>query len=126
MLNHSSVRGYFSRKCALKPSSASSLDHASLFCMPVLCCARVAHFDSMDRSLPGSSVLGNSLGKNTGGGCYALLQGIFPTQGSKPGLPHCRQILYSLSHRVREAPKLPLLQPIQKGAREDEMVGWHH
>ena len=29
----------------------------------------------------------------------SLLQGIFPTQGSIPGLPHCRQILYQLSHR---------------------------
>ena len=31
--------------------------------------------------------------------CYALLQGIFPTQGSDPGLLHCRQILYHLSHQ---------------------------
>ena len=29
----------------------------------------------------------------------SLLQGIFPTQGSNPGLPHCRQILYCLSHQ---------------------------
>ena len=40
----------------------------------------------------------NSSGKNTGVGCHALLQGIFPTQGSNPGLLHCRQILYHLSH----------------------------
>ena len=45
----------------------------------------------------GSSVLGNSPGKNTGVGCQSLLQGIFPTQGSKSGLLHCRQILYLLS-----------------------------
>ena len=32
-------------------------------------------------------------------GCYALLQGIFPTQGSNPGLLHCRWILYHLSHQ---------------------------
>ena len=31
-------------------------------------------------------------------GCHAFLQGIFPIQGSNPGLPHCRQILYRLSH----------------------------
>ena len=31
--------------------------------------------------------------------CHALLQGIFPTQGLNPGLPHCRQILYQLSHQ---------------------------
>ena len=39
----------------------------------------------------------NSPGQNTGVGSLPLLQGIFPTQGSKPGLPHCRQILYQLS-----------------------------
>ena len=38
-------------------------------------------------------------GKNTGVGCHALLQGIFPIQGSNPGLPHCRRILYQLSHQ---------------------------
>ena len=41
----------------------------------------------------------DSPGKNTGGGCHALLQGIFPTQGSNPGLLHCRQTLYPLSHQ---------------------------
>ena len=41
----------------------------------------------------------NSLGQNTGVGSLSLLQGIFPTQGSNPGLPHCRQILYQLSHK---------------------------
>ena len=40
-----------------------------------------------------------SPGKNTGMGCHALLQGIFPSQWSNPGLPHCRQILYCLSHQ---------------------------
>ena len=38
-------------------------------------------------------------GKSTGVGCHFLLQGIFPTQGSNPGLPHCRQILYQLNHK---------------------------
>ena len=37
--------------------------------------------------------------KNTGVGCHAPFQGIFPTQGSNPGFPHCRQILYQLSHQ---------------------------
>ena len=41
----------------------------------------------------------NSPDKNTGVGCHARLQGIFPIQGSNPGLPRCRQILYSLSHQ---------------------------
>ena len=38
-------------------------------------------------------------GKNTGVGCHFLLQGIFPTQGWNPGLPHCRQRLYRLSQQ---------------------------
>ena len=48
----------------------------------------------------------NSLGQNTGvdsleywSGQPYILQWIFPTQGSNPGLPHCRQILYQLSHK---------------------------
>ena len=40
----------------------------------------------------------NSLGKYTAVGCHALLQGIFPTQGSNSGLLNCGQILYHLSH----------------------------
>ena len=55
--------------------------------------------DLMDCSLPGSSVHGIFPGKNTGVGCYFLLQEIFPTQGLNPGLPHCRQVLYHLSHQ---------------------------
>ena len=41
--------------------------------------------------------IGDSPGKNISVGCHALLQGIFPTQGSDPGLLHCRWILYQLS-----------------------------
>ena len=41
----------------------------------------------------------NSPGQNTGVGSCSLLQGIFPTQGSNPGLLHCRRILYHLSHQ---------------------------
>ena len=41
----------------------------------------------------------NSLGQNIGVGRLSLLQGIFPTQGLKPGLSHCRWILYQLSHK---------------------------
>ena len=36
---------------------------------------------------------------DSGVGCHSLLQGIFLTQGSNPGLLHCRQILYHLSHQ---------------------------
>ena len=52
---------------------------------PTLC-------DPMDYSLLVSSVHGDSPGKNSGVGCHALLQGIFPIQGSNPGLPYCRQL----------------------------------
>ena len=41
----------------------------------------------------------NSPGQNTGVGSLSLLQGIFPTQGSNPRLPHYRWILYQLSHQ---------------------------
>ena len=41
----------------------------------------------------------NCPGKDTGVGCHSLLQGIFSTQGSNPGLKHCWQILYCLSHQ---------------------------
>ena len=60
---------------------------------PTLC-------DPMDCSPPGSSVRGDSLGQNTGVGCHALLQGIFPTQGWNPCLLHCRRILHHLSHQT--------------------------
>ena len=53
----------------------------------------------------------DSPGKNTGVGSLFLLQGIFPTQGSNPGLPHCRRILYQLSHQgsLRKGIQLLLL-----------------
>ena len=57
---------------------------------PTLC-------DPVDYSLPDSSVHGNSPGKNTGLICHARLQGIFPNQGSNPGLPQL--ILYHQSHQ---------------------------
>ena len=56
-------------------------------------------YDIMDCSPPGSSVHGDSPSKDTGVGCHALFQGNFLTQGSNPGLLHCRQILYCLSHQ---------------------------
>ena len=55
--------------------------------------------DPMDYSPPGSSVHGDSPGKNTGVGCHAHLQEIFPAQGSNPGLLHCMLLLYHLSHQ---------------------------
>ena len=58
---------------------------------PTLC-------DPMDCSPPGSSVHGIfQAGVLKWVGCHFLLQGIFLTQGSNPGLSHCRQMLYHLS-----------------------------
>ena len=68
----------------------------------VLCLVAQSHLplcDPMDCSLPGSSVHGDSPGKNTGVRCHALLQGIFPIQGLNPGLLLCRGILCCLSHQ---------------------------
>ena len=47
----------------------------------------------------------NSPGQNTRVGSLSLLWGIVPTQVSNSGLPHCRQILYQLSHK--RSPKFP-------------------
>ena len=46
----------------------------------------------------------NSPGQNTEVGSCSLLQGIFPIQGSNPGLLHCRWIFYQLSHQ--ESPRI--------------------
>ena len=51
----------------------------------------------------------NSPDHNTGVGSLSLLQGIFPTQGSNPGLPHCRGILYQLSHNTNSILSIPSL-----------------
>ena len=48
----------------------------------------------------------NSPGQNTEVSSLSLLQGIFPSQRSNPGLLHCRQILYQLSHRERYKSRL--------------------
>ena len=63
------------------------LSHARLFTTTwIVACTKLLHpWDFRDKS--------------TGVGCRFLLQGIFPTQGSNPGLSHCRQTLYCLSHQ---------------------------
>ena len=53
----------------------------------------------------------DSPGQNTGVGSRSLLPGVFPTQGLNPGLPHCRQILYQLSHKGSPRSR-PQLQPL--------------
>ena len=89
-----------------------SLLHWQLGSLPLalpVCAQSLGHVrlcDPVDCGPPGSSVHVDSPGKNTGWGCHILLQGIIPIQGSNPGLPHCRWILYHLSHQgntTREA-----------------------
>ena len=59
-------------------------------------------------------------GKNTGVGCHFLLQRIFPTQGSNPGLPHCRQMLYCLSYQGR------LYEVSLNQAKSPLFISYHH
>ena len=56
-------------------------------------------WDPMDCSPPGSSVHADSPDNNAEVGSHSLLQVTFLTQGSNLGVPHCRQILYHLSHQ---------------------------
>ena len=86
-------------QCGLLISRCSELVPGKLKVKAIVSQSCLTLWDAMECSLPGSSVHGNSPGKNTGVDCHAFLQEIFPTQGSNPGIPHCRQILYHLSHQ---------------------------
>ena len=103
MLNGLNTR--FSLGCLSAPQSQEvCATPISLVCWACAVLCLVTQFcltlsDPMDCSLPGSSVHRDSPGKDSGVGCPALLQRIFLTQGSNPGLPRCRQILYHLSHQ---------------------------
>ena len=74
--------------CHLGECQCQLLSRARLFAAPWTDCGA-----------PGSSVHRSSPGKNTGVDSRSLLQGLFLTQGSDPGLLHCRQVLYFLSHQ---------------------------
>ena len=80
--------------------SRSDLFHSSykiFVCLVAQSCSTPC--SPTDCSLPDSSVHGDSPSMNTEVGCHAPLLRIFPTQGSNPGLLHCRQILYCLNHQ---------------------------
>ena len=66
----------------------------SVLCLVTQVCSTLC--DPMDCSPPDSSVHGDFPCKDTRVGFHALLQEIFPTQGSNSDLQHCRQILYRL------------------------------
>ena len=62
-----------------------------------------------------SYLVWNSPGQNTGVGSSSFLQGIFPKQGSNPGLLHCRRILYQLSYQGALRPLEPTLNQLREG-----------
>ena len=73
----------------------------------------------------------NSPVQNTGVGSFSLLQGIFPTQRSNPGLPHCGQILYQLSHkgspRILQWVAFPFSRgssQLRDGTQVSHIAGW--
>ena len=72
------------------------------YCISYVCLVTQLYltlYDSMDCNPPGSFLHVDSPGKNTGAGCHALLQGIFPIQWLNTSLLHCRRIIYHLSHQ---------------------------
>ena len=71
-------------QCTLKPQKVKWTQSCLTLCDPI------------NYSLSRLPCPWDSPGKNTGVRCHFLLQGIFPTQGLNPGLPHYRQMLYSL------------------------------
>ena len=74
--------------------------------------------DPMDCSLPGSLIHGDSPDQNTKAGCHALLQGIFPAQGSNPGLLLCRWTLYHLRHQESPRTLESVAYPFSRGSSQ--------
>ena len=65
--------------------------------------------------------------KNTGVGCHFLFHRIFPTQGLNPGLPHCRQILYYLSHQGSPETYIAICKIARRTLSSvicDDLEGW--
>ena len=105
-----SRQGYWSGLPFLSPAVFLTSFNVEKILPPSLMCDWLLlsgpHHESESRSVVSDSLPPHGLyspwdspGQNTGVGSLSLLQGIFPTQGSNPGLPHCRQILYQLSHK---------------------------
>ena len=114
------ISGVTQSRTRLKRLSSSSNKIHYIIFFSVLC-AVLSHsvlsnsLRPMDCSPPGTSVHGDSPGRNTGVVCHALLQGIFPTHGLNPGLPHCRRLLYHLSHQGSSYSLLEGCKLAQKG-----------
>ena len=90
MIKDQSKRKYNNYKYICIQNSESESESEVTQSCPTLC-------DPMDCSLSDLCPW-DFPGNSTGVDCHFLLQGIFPTQGSNPGFPHCRQMLYHLSH----------------------------
>ena len=89
---------------------------------------------SMDRGTWWKYSPWNSPAQHTGVGSCSLLQGIFPTQGSNPGLLYCRQILYqlsnqgspeSLAHHKSNPPSLGLIEQCTEFRGTFYLVGYN-
>ena len=83
---------------------------------PTLC-------NPMDCSLPGSSDHG-ILQARILEWVASLLQRVFPTQGSNPALPHCRQILYCLSYQGSQQPGMSKYLFSEPGDPKDAILNW--
>ena len=95
--------------------------------MCVLCLVTQSRLTLCDHSPPGSFVHENSLGKNIGVGCHALLLWIFPNQGLNPGLLHRRQMLLPLSHQGSPWILEYVAYPFSRGSsrpRSQTRVSW--
>ena len=92
LLHHTFIIG---SHCLLKIFLKTHCNHIYAVCLVTQSCPTL--WDPMNCSPPGSSLSMGFPDKNTGVSCHALLQGIFPSLGSNPGLQHCR--CYHLSHQ---------------------------
>ena len=123
MLGSGTMKVYLSQGTPFKSLTNSAQDGFFFFSPPFVdhlvddsCLWEAIHKMTQSKRILKSSVVSVSLrphglwparlhcpwdfpGKNTGLGCHFLLQGIFLTQGSNPGLLHCRRTLYHLSHQ---------------------------
>ena len=89
------------QQCMTTPFSSHSLQHLFvdfLFVLVTQSCPTLRPYGLVAHQAPLSM---GFPGKKTGVGCHFVLQGVFPIQGSIPGLLHCRQFLYCLSHQGR-------------------------
>ena len=111
---------YYIQVCWIMCNSPLSTVSCARLCLVAQSCPTLCN--PLDCSPLGSPVHGYSPGKNTGVGWYALLQGIFPNQGSKPDFPHCRWILYHLSHKGSPRILEWVAYPFSRGSSQKDLL----